>query len=455
MSILRASISSNILSKADRLFSNDDASVFVELLQNARRAGATLVEVLVEPVGESLTESRITFHDNGRGIDDFQKLLTLGDSDWNPDITAAEDPAGMGFFSLCHSTVEVRSGRKRAVFTQEVFLGDADAAVEATEEEIAGTSITFTRAGSPQALEQTLSRVSEFGPTEVAINGKTLARADFLEGALHREVIDGIEVGLGICFQHGYSWRDENWNFHGARLKHEVASIHGLLIRDPHGHLQQEILKTRFNVLEVGRVKLQLPDRRAIIQEDPLREFGRKVHAAAYRFIATQERHVLSFKSWQDARSLGVALPEASPLLRTWHAATRDDGIDPFFGVVEQQLLADADGVLLVEVDLPNQHTFEAALASEPLSGKRLYQKQADFAGYSWYDSLPVVADTCVTVDGVPFEDWAEQKLPRPSKLSVGITIRQVGHPDLTLERPAFVHVLDGDEVSCHIVRCT
>ena len=45
MELLRATISPSILSKADRLFRNDDRGIFTELLQNARMAGATRVEV--------------------------------------------------------------------------------------------------------------------------------------------------------------------------------------------------------------------------------------------------------------------------------------------------------------------------------------------------------------------------------------------------------------------------
>ena len=98
MSIIRAQISPTILSKADRLFRNDDAGVLVELLQNARRAGASLVDIHIADLSGGAVGSTVTVRDNGRGVDDFQKLLTLGDSDWSADVCQAEDPAGMGFF---------------------------------------------------------------------------------------------------------------------------------------------------------------------------------------------------------------------------------------------------------------------------------------------------------------------------------------------------------------------
>ena len=203
MSIVRATISPTILSKADRLFRNDDAGVFLELLQNARRAGATLVDISIEQLPGDGAGSRIIFHDNGRGIDDFQKLLTLGDSDWSIDVREIEDPAGMGFFSLCHSEVEVRSGSQQALLSREVFLGGAGAEVVSTEDHIPGTRIVFTRGSRTDSLVGVIRQVSEFCPVEVHVNGEAVTRHDFLEGADYREIIDGIEVGFGTSFK----WR--------------------------------------------------------------------------------------------------------------------------------------------------------------------------------------------------------------------------------------------------------
>jgi hypothetical protein len=42
---IRGTVNPALLTKADRLFLNDDRRIFVELLQNARRAGATTVHV--------------------------------------------------------------------------------------------------------------------------------------------------------------------------------------------------------------------------------------------------------------------------------------------------------------------------------------------------------------------------------------------------------------------------
>src|SRR5579872_7446191 len=106
---VRAQISAAILDKADRLFRNDDEGLWIELLQNSRRSGATVIEVSVQETRSQDDECLVVVADDGHGIQDFQRLLTLGDSGWDTAIQQREQPAGMGFFSLCRSETEVRS----------------------------------------------------------------------------------------------------------------------------------------------------------------------------------------------------------------------------------------------------------------------------------------------------------------------------------------------------------
>ena len=90
---VRGRVSPAILDKVNRLFRNDDAGVWVELLQNARRAGATTAQVHIE---ELKGDCKVSVTDDGSGIGNFQSLLTLGDSEWNAELSALEDSAGMG-----------------------------------------------------------------------------------------------------------------------------------------------------------------------------------------------------------------------------------------------------------------------------------------------------------------------------------------------------------------------
>jgi hypothetical protein len=160
---------------------------------------------------------------------------------------------------------------------------------------VRGTRIRFTRESTKLALVTALERVSEFCPLEVRVDSQQLPRHDFLEGALYREMIDGIEVGFATAFEWKWNYyRDDNWNFYGARIREPFRHFTGLL--DPAKCGAELNIHARFNVLQAAHVKLQLPDRRAIIQDEFFQEFVRKAHAVPYRFFQTQERHVLPFK---------------------------------------------------------------------------------------------------------------------------------------------------------------
>ena len=71
-----AKVNTRLLTKAERLFIGSVEGRIIEILQNARRAGAT--EIRISNKGEL-----ITVQDNGSGIEDFQKLLDLGGSGWD------------------------------------------------------------------------------------------------------------------------------------------------------------------------------------------------------------------------------------------------------------------------------------------------------------------------------------------------------------------------------------
>src|SRR5512147_1321768 len=102
METIQASVNVRLLSKANRLFTGTLEGRIIEILQNARRAGATQVEI-------SNLDGWVTVRDNGAGIDDFSKLLDLGGSGWEEALEASEDPAGVGLFSLAPREVTIRS----------------------------------------------------------------------------------------------------------------------------------------------------------------------------------------------------------------------------------------------------------------------------------------------------------------------------------------------------------
>jgi len=429
-------VSPAILKKVDRLFRNDNTGVWSEILQNAWRAGATRVDISIEQ-----TEPEgciVSVEDDGLGITNFQDLVTLGESGWDERTEAKEDPAGMGFYSLCRSDVEVSSGSRQVKISPLVFLGKERAQVENLNPPLAGTKIRFSRASNKETMTTALRQAVEFYPVEVRLNREPLPRHDFLDGALYRELIDGIEVGFATGFTRSFShWHDHNWNFYGVRIEQSELKISGILLSED--QLIPQTICARFNVLDTARIKLQLPDRKAIIEDEFFKQFQLKARAAAYRFVETLGRHTLAYGNWQEAAELGINLPDAACLLRTWHARPQDDSTDEFFGTSEVRLLADTSRVILVDRDLPNAHTFEAALHCGAVLQGELFREEPQFQGYSWYDIRPRIVDAAVCMDGVLYEDWPENA-DRPDKIAVEITLKDA-HSERQLQLEALIHV--------------
>jgi len=443
--LIRGRVDIGILQKADRLFRNDDKGTFIEILQNARRAGATRVNVTLEEIPAEPIHCVVTVEDNGIGIESFQNLVTLGRSGWDQETQDTEDPAGMGFFSLCQSGVEVTSLSKTVTLTREVFLGNADAEVK-DHAYIAGTRLRFTRPSTRLGLSAVLASVAKFCPLDVCLNGEILPQHDFLEGAIYREEIDGIEVGFATKFEHNFTgYRDDNWNFYGALIHERFSSFAGILTDDHKG--MPLALHVRFNVRETGRIKLQLPDRRSVIESEFLVEFKKKATAAAYRCFQQQAQHALPYRNWKEALQLGIQLKEAAYLLTTWSVSARDDDMEPLFGYGETKIVSALDKALLVRSELTDQYTFQAALHCGGELDFVLYEEKLEYQGYSWYDRLPRVTDAEVLLDGVLYAECTKDSIAaRPKAIELKITIEEPEHDTKTVSVPALVHVDTEDE---------
>jgi hypothetical protein len=125
-------------------------------LGRARRASAARVDVSIDESQSRPGTGTITIHDNGLGISDFQALLGLGGSGWEGETQIKEDPAGMGFFALCRSEVQVHSGNHRVHLSPDVFLGKDAAEIIEMAETIQGTRICFTGDSCKVALISSL-----------------------------------------------------------------------------------------------------------------------------------------------------------------------------------------------------------------------------------------------------------------------------------------------------------
>lgn len=177
-------------------FSN--RSTFItELLQNARRAGATLIDITTAD-----NERTLIITDNGCGVSDFSKLMTLCDSGWGEDVQESDAPYGVGFLSAIMSSVEfsvTSNGHTLSATTSELLNGDAATLSASNYAPWVGTTIVLNL---KKPLEyRVLQNAALAFPVDIQINGTMLSRPLALDKAPYKMELPGIGtlVWTGEC----------------------------------------------------------------------------------------------------------------------------------------------------------------------------------------------------------------------------------------------------------------
>lgn len=166
----------NLLHNMKKIFT-DSTKVISELMQNARRAGATEVEIFHDENARLLI-----VRDDGCGIEDFQSLLTIAESGWSEEVKDLESPYGMGFASaiLCCERLTVASRGKRLSMAG----GDLFEGKQATVEPTTATGKTTVVLGGISSQCNIKSVVAQYAagfPIPVFLNSKEIQRPHALD----------------------------------------------------------------------------------------------------------------------------------------------------------------------------------------------------------------------------------------------------------------------------------
>jgi hypothetical protein len=454
--LIQAQVSASFINKADRLFSNNLSDLFIELLQNARRAGATLITV--ETVEGPNSGTKIVFGDNGHGIDDFSFLLNLGDSDWNEAVERAEDPAGMGFFSLVHSGVKVRSNGKEATISKEAFLGKAPVLVTDTQSSDGGTRLIFQRSESKTSVDSILRQAGLFGSTDVSLNGSLIPRKDFLEDALYVKTVHGVRIGV-VAASYGSK---RNCNFHGKIIDAPLSSTQARNVLPPPHTAHSRSLAVLLDVVETSSLHLKFPDRSAVVEDEASNVIVREARKAVFEYLASLPQHLAPYALYQEARSLGVDLPEATPHYKPFYVSPHDSSSDnmPFdtewpFESLHVGTVNDC-AVVELEDDTYGLHAFSFDLAFRDLSlpgSLQPIQRTPDYQGYTWYDRLPICGEFELAIDGKKVEEVSDSPatdiLTIVNELELSFVIDRVDQSRIFVHRPLkFAGFCDGEETA-------
>lgn len=438
-SAIHSKVDSAAVTKVTRLFNNTIGDVLAELIQNARRAGATVVRLQASETGD---RPWLTIADNGNGISDPSVVLALGRSDWDSDVVRREDPAGMGVFSLAGRRMIIRSRPSTALTGWQVDIpsgaweSGTPVAVAAFDGTV-GTEIGFALDGPwAIALDNAARAAARHCPLLVVLNGEELKREDWLAGAAAIFEEDGVRIGV----------------FDDRRSNHVSHSVnfHGVTVSGRFDTIAEKDFQwcARVNIVDAPELQLVLPARKEMVENDALTRLRLNVRRAVYRHIASRTGHSLSFERWTEAANLGVVLPEARPVLTAWEPASAD--IDT--GVTRSHLSSGAQPII-VEYFCPaiGQSACLALVRDQRFDG-RLAAADTQMEGYGWYDRLARITDLSFEIERegrtVTYCETVFHGLDSGvvDRLDLIVTLNGQGGAAIRIPAPVFV---DYDEGSC------
>jgi len=298
--LIEAKVSKRLLTKASRLFTGTLDGRIIEILQNARRAVATQVSIINK-------EGLVTVFDNGKGIDDFAKLLDLGDSDWDQTMEQAEDPAGVGVFCLAPRKVGICSKGQKLVITKDGWTGTPLELIQ-IEDNCEGTELVF--ADEPWELSK-VQKHAVFSGMKVVVDGKTCPQQPFVSSrAVHYP-----ELGCKIEVRS----RDRLNEWHKQWQDHYysdtvLVNFHGQVINWAYSPISEDLVFLIDMTGEPTGIRMMLPARTQLIENKAFKKLKAAIEIEAYSFIAQRGSHKLPFAEYKRAAELGIKLPEAEPV---------------------------------------------------------------------------------------------------------------------------------------------
>jgi len=301
METIQATVNPRLLNKASRLFTGTLQGRITEILQNARRAGATKVEITNK-------DGLVTIRDNGRGIEDFARLLDLGGSGWEEAFEASEDPAGVGLFCLAPRELVIRSNGKVATISGDRWTGKSVPIMDDADP-VQGTVLWF-RDEAWTHSDVDINAV--FCGMDVVVDGEACPKMPFVsDKALPKpelgcriEVRESKDLGPWhhSCKRDRWHWANVMVNFHGQVVAFQYRPV------DEHElHFLVDLTG------EATGIRLMLPARTQLVENEALDQLKQTLELEAYKYIQKRGRHRLPYKQYVRAKELGVDLPEAEP----------------------------------------------------------------------------------------------------------------------------------------------
>lgn len=294
-------------------------SMLGELMQNARRSGATFVNFTFDPALKTL---EIT--DDGCGIKDFGKLLALCDSGWDEQTTLTDTPFGMGFFSVffaCErvtirsnglklqaTLADIASKRKlKAVADTNPVNRGAVIHLEGLSKDLLGTKLQYFGPAPETGVYKLQAQLFEYAmgfPIDVQFNGDSLPRPHALENLKTTLTLHG---HVHITHIMGGSTKTAETRLFMESIATKAPYLQGLPIQ-----VRNETRANTVVHLSGHRFVALMPDRKALYNaEVQLDELRLTLRSLVQQFLVTQKATVppegFVAKYWDACMEYGVA----------------------------------------------------------------------------------------------------------------------------------------------------
>ena len=430
-------------SRVAQFFDSTIGTIVNELLQNARRAGATQVDI-------TTNDDAVTIKDDGSGIKDPAVLLNFGRSHWDPDTLQRELPAGMGLASLARRTATIETRPPRAepedgwcvTLTPTHWRGEQLATVNPKTVH-KGTSVTFKLLESDhEPITSVLRTAVQYYPVPTAMNGKSLPQEDFLARCIEVKTFPGGRIG---AMNERQSDESANYSFHGAMARGPGTAVHGYALGGDGKNRRRTSVdyEARFEIDDNKGIQLVLPARRHVIADE--RTYRHVDEANAFLWETLVKHHPGILVTAADRRriaALGLPPPDEPPQqLRPWVAEKADCDQTPF--EPEHDIRPSPAGPWIMDLAKellpPDQAVVKRALDQAGLTAA-VFQPDKSLVGYGWYDRLPRIRKATLSVattDGTtdveeirrPKSTWASDEI-----LKVEVVLNIDGGEQRTLE---------------------
>ena len=392
---ISARIHPGAIDRVTRFFANSLSQTFTELLQNARRSNATSFDVTTLDSPEDTI--LITVTDDGHGIADPAVLLSFGESGWNRSMAKREDPAGMGVYALSKRGCTILSRPSTAgtapmpgwkvELNPDSFLGkDRPRILPCKDAPLpSGTAIAFTASEELNAIEKAITASARHCPLAVSFNGEPVEHEFFLDDALHSEQWHGIR--FGVVKERWHSYQAPDLNFHGLTINVGLPSIQSL-----DGATWQAMA----DVESCPELQLVLPARTQAVESPFLDGMRLAARHTIYRAMYQSDpAPALCHKHYAEARQLGIDIPPAPAILRSWRPDIADS--DNCFASGQRQPIHSQ--TLLLPFD-PEPHHAQSLWRAANAEGiaLRFCDSDSRLEGYDWYDRLPRVTGMLIAV---------------------------------------------------------